>query len=71
MLNKTNRNLLVTRDGNLDDEYLEAMIAAERRELLKQYGKDALKSVGRGTITLGKGIVWLMTPENQRSTSQL
>lgn len=55
------QTLVVNRDGQLDQEYLDALIAAERKELLRKYGKQALRSTLEASLAVGKGIVWLMT----------
>lgn len=63
MSNKTqtyelSQSFVVCRDGDtIDVEWLQAHVAAERKEMLAQCGKQALRGLWKATGTIGKGIV--------------
>jgi hypothetical protein len=58
--------LLVLRDGQVDDSYYEAIYSEKRREALRTVGKEALHLAVRAPLVVGKGIVYLLTPEELR-----
>lgn len=51
--------LLVTRDGQLDEEYYSEIYAERRREALQAAGKEVLHIAIKTPIVVGKGIVYL------------
>lgn len=62
MSNKTqtyelSQNFVVCRDSTIDVEWLQAHVATERREMLAQCGKQALRGLWKATGAIGKGIV--------------
>ncbi len=63
------QTLVVTRNGMLDDEHYDALYAERRREALKEAGHVAVGALAHGILRLGKGVVWLMTPDELRPVS--
>lgn len=50
----------VFRDGEIDDEYYDAIYAEKRREALHEAGRELVGHVLRAPVVIGKGLVWLM-----------
>ena len=63
------QTLVVTRDGSIDEQYYDAINAERRKEALKEAGHLAVGALAHGAIKLGKGIVYLFTPDELRATN--
>lgn len=55
--------ILVTRNGQIDDEYYDAIYAEKRRQALAVVGRDVLQHVLQVPGLVGRGAVWLVTHE--------
>lgn len=68
-INKNPELLLVTRDGELDDDYYSAVYDAKRKAAMAQAGREAVTGAIQGAAAIGKGVVWMFTHElNKIST---
>jgi hypothetical protein len=61
--------LLVLRDGHIDDGYYETIYSEKRREALRTVAREAIHVAVRAPFVIGKGIVYLLTPEEFRHTT--
>jgi hypothetical protein len=53
--------LLVTRDGQIDADYYDAIWRAKRVETLRTAGREALQLALHVPLAAAKGMVWLLT----------
>lgn len=58
--------LVVCRDGQLDDQYYEAIYAEKRRAALHAAGREVLDHLQNVPKMIGSGIVYLLTPNAEQ-----
>lgn len=63
MSNELKQSMIVTRNGQLDTDFLKYLEREDRRRELAKARQAAVERV----FTVGKGIIWLFTPEEIRA----
>lgn len=65
-MNEKQIDIIVTRNGFIDDEHYDNIYAEKRRQALEQAGKQLVQSMCTAGRNIGRAALYVLTPEPLR-----